>query len=507
MLFNSYDFIFLFFPVAVAGTFIIARWSRLAAAFWLGGASLFFYGVWNPLHVPLLIASIGFNYGCGCLIAAARQADIAHARKVLSLAIAANLVLLGYFKYTNFFVQTINATLQTAMPALDIVMPLGISFFTFTQIAFLVDVYKGQAREISFAHYLLFVTYFPHLIAGPVLHHAQMMPQFRDARTYRPHTRHIAVGLTIFVLGLAKKVLIADNLATFASPIFAAAADGSPLTLLEAWIGALAYTLQLYFDFSGYSDMAIGLSLCLNIRLPMNFDSPYKAASIIDFWRRWHMTLSVFLRDYLYIPLGGGRHGTARRYGNLMATMLLGGLWHGAGWTFVVWGGLHGLYLVINHGWRSFKQRAGMSDGTSDGGRAVQIVSVGLTFMAVVVGWVFFRAESFAAAGTMLAGMAGLNGLGFEAALPATQLATGSACMKIAAGLVLVFCCPNVREIFAHDAPTIDDLAMARQKALPVPLRSLHWKPSAVSALGYSLLFVLCLFNMERVSEFLYFQF
>ena len=502
MLFNSYDFIFLFLPVVVAGTFVIARWSRTAAALWLGCASLYFYGVWNPLHVPLLLASIGFNYGCGRLIGTARQAEPARARKVLSLAILANLALLGIFKYTNFFVETINVTLQAQVPALDIVMPLGISFFTFTQIAFLVDVYKGQAREVSAVHYLLFVTYFPHLIAGPVLHHAQMMPQFRAPSTYRPHIRNIAVGLTIFVLGLAKKVLIADNLATIASPIFAAAAKGAVLTGIEAWMGALAYTLQLYFDFSGYSDMAIGLSLCLNVRLPLNFDSPYKSASIIDFWRRWHITLSVFLRDYLYIPLGGGRHGTTRRYGNLMATMLLGGLWHGAGWTFVVWGGLHGIYLVLNHGWRSLKQRAGIGDG----GKAIQLVSIGLTFMAVVIGWVFFRAESFTAAGTMLAGMAGFHGLGLETALPATQLVTASSAMKIAAGLMLVFCFPNVREIFAQDAPTVEDLTAPRT-TIDTNRLPLRWQPSTVTALGYSLLFVLCLFNMERVSEFLYFQF
>ncbi|WP_309246667.1 MBOAT family O-acyltransferase [Ramlibacter montanisoli] len=284
------------------------------------------------------------------------------------------------------------------------ILPLGISFYTFTQIAFLVDTYQGKVTEFNFFRYALFVTWFPHLIAGPVLHHAEMMPQFARKAVCRIDWQNVAVGLSIFVLGLAKKVLLADSIAEFASPVFDGVKAGAQPMLFEAWVGALAYTLQLYLDFSAYSDMAIGLSLMFNVRLPLNFDSPYKATSIIDFWRRWHMTLSRFLRDYLYIPLGGGRAGNARRYANLMTTMVLGGLWHGAGWTFVVWGTLHGCYLLVNHAWRAFRRRHGWGEG----GRAAALAAGALTFLAVVVGWVFFRADSMASAVTMLQGMTGM---------------------------------------------------------------------------------------------------
>ncbi len=361
-----------------------------------------------------------------------------------------------------------------------------------------------------------------------MLHHKQMMPQFGHADTYRVNMDHVAVGLTIFVLGLAKKVLIADNLAEYATPIFAAASEGHTLMLFEAWVGALAYTLQLYFDFSGYSDMAIGLSLMFNVRLPLNFDSPYKATNIIDFWRRWHMTLSAFLRDYLYIPLGGNRKGPARRYLNLMATMLLGGLWHGAGWTFVIWGGLHGLYLMINHGWREFKTRMGWRDG----GRLAKLGAGALTFLAVVVAWVFFRADSFTSAQSILTGMAGMNGVSlpssletrlasalsnlplispvFEGMFPNTLLNTGNAIGSIAIGLALVWLFPNVRQIMRNYKPTWEDMA---GKSTPAPLpqgmvaRGLVWRPTIIRAWALSTIFLLCVFSLTKVSEFLYFQF
>lgn len=270
MLFNSYSFIFLFLPITFAGMFWLGRYSHRLAALWLGLASLAFYAVWDSRLVLLLLASVAFNYGAGYWIGLNRTADAGkRARHTLIAAISVNLILLGYFKYTNFFIASTNAFFAANIPALDIILPLGISFFTFTQIAFLVDTYRGIAREYNFIHYLLFVTYFPHLIAGPVLHHKQMMPQFASPATYRINAEHVAVGLTIFVLGLAKKVLIADTLADYAGPIFGAANAGERLMLFEAWVGALSYTLQLYFDFSGYSDMAIGLSLIFNVRLPL----------------------------------------------------------------------------------------------------------------------------------------------------------------------------------------------------------------------------------------------
>jgi alginate O-acetyltransferase complex protein AlgI len=314
---------------------------------------------------------------------------------------------LAYFKYANFFIDNVNLALRAAsaseIRALHVALPIGISFFTFTQIAFLVDCYEGKVRERRFVHYLLFVSYFPHLISGPVLHHSQMMPQFRQPETYRLRDNHILTGLFNVAVGLAKKVLFADEFSQYASPIFDAARDGHHLGFVAAWTGALAYTLQIYFDFSGYSDMAIGLSRMLGIDLPLNFDSPYKASSIIDFWRRWHMSLSQFLRDYLYFRLGGNRRGEVRRYANLMMTMLLGGLWHGASWTFVVWGGLHGAYLLVNHAWRA-AAAALPRPGRFVSGLGTFLGSA-LTFLAVVFAWVFFRSATFDGAARLLQGM------------------------------------------------------------------------------------------------------
>lgn len=529
MLFNSYSFIFIYLPAVFAGTFLLGRYSHRLAAIWLGLASLCFYAVWNPSFVMLLVGSVIFNYGAASWIGVeGRKPEGGYARVVTGTAIAANLALLGYYKYANFFIDSSNHFLSLNLAALDVVLPLGISFFTFTQIAFLVDVYRGFAREYNFANYLLFVTYFPHLIAGPVLHHSQMMPQFGNAKTYQINPHNVAIGLTVFVLGLAKKVFIADTLAKGAVPIFSAASVGMPLTFFEAWTGALAYTLQLYFDFSGYCDMAVGISLLFNVKLPINFDSPYKAASIIEFWRRWHMTLSAFLRDYLYIPLGGSRNcSPPRRYANLMITMLLGGLWHGAGWTFIAWGGLHGAYLVANHGWRAIASRAGI-DGA---GRPWRLASVALTFGAVVVGWVFFRADNFQAAWNMLAGMAGLHGVSFPASLdrPLSRIVSPAlhsslrfdgfipsasipsiVFVTLILGFILVWAFPNLQRLLERYRST--------EHAARGPLPVIVWKgemfpifsdPSVVFAISAAVIFFMAVLAIGAggPSEFLYFEF
>src|SRR5258706_2117202 len=311
----------------------------------------------------------------------------------LVLAIAANLGLLAYYKYANLLSLSLGALTGLPTPVFDVLLPIGISFYTFTQIAYLADTYKARRAERSFSAYLLFVTFFPHLIAGPVLHHSEMMPQFlRDQRRVPPAL--ILEGLLLFACGLAKKVLIADSVAPAVNRVFTLA-EMHTLGVGDSWFGALAYAVQIYFDFSGYSDMAIGLGLLFGIRLPLNFNSPYQSTSIVEFWRRWHMTLSRFLRDYLYFPLGGNRHGPARRQLNLMLTMLLGGLWHGAAWTFVVWGGLHGLYLQVNHAWRvavgrnPFLERVLKKFPTT-----TRLLSWGLTFIAVVVAWGVFPART-----------------------------------------------------------------------------------------------------------------
>ncbi|MDK9725448.1 MAG: MBOAT family protein [Sterolibacteriaceae bacterium MAG5] len=510
MLFNSYAFIFGYLPVTLAGFFLLARSSHRLAALWLAAASLFFYGWWNPVFVVLVMASITVNYAFGYAIGHARLTSESQAKTVLTVAVVANLGLLAHFKYANFFIANVSQLTGVELSAVNIVLPLGISFFTFTQIAFLVDVYRGIAREYNFIHYVLFVTYFPHLIAGPVLHHKQMMPQFGHAETYRINLESINVGLTIFIIGLAKKVLLADQFALYANPVFDVVAQGGEPKLIEAWIGALAYTLQLYFDFSGYSDMAIGLSRMFNVKLPQNFDSPYKAPNIIEFWRRWHMTLSTFLRDYLYVPLGGSRKGVLRRYANLMITMLLGGLWHGAGWTFVLWGGLHGVYLVINHGWR----RLTGTDSTSSGWRV--IVGVGLTFVAVVVAWVPFRATDLDAALRMWAGMFGVNGISlssrlaarvpevinqlavFEGLTPLSGLNANEVVMTLPFGLAVIWLLPNTQQWMAKYQPAWD--------AVRSPSKWV-WQLSNKYGIVGGALFALTLLMLTRESAFLYFQF
>jgi alginate O-acetyltransferase complex protein AlgI len=508
MLFNSYPFIFLFLPITFIGFFIIARSSYRLAALWLALASLFFYGMWNPQFVLLLLLSLGFNYGMGYAIGHA-QSNVQSAKnpiQLLVIAIACNLFLLGYFKYSNFFISTANQLVGAHWGLMDIVLPLGISFFTFTQIAFLVDVYRGIAREYNFIHYLLFVTYFPHLIAGPVLHHKQMMPQFGNEATYKLNADNINTGIMIFTIGLFKKVVLADQFALYANPVFNSLSSGRIPNFMEAWVAALAYTLQLYFDFSGYSDMAVGISKMFNVNLPINFDSPYKSKNIIEFWRRWHITLSTFLRDYLYIPLGGNRYGSTRRYVNLMATMLLGGLWHGANWTFVFWGGLHGIYLVINHGWHALHRRLGFPSVVG-----ANLLAGAITFLAVVVAWVFFRASSLDAALCMLKGMVGLGGIEFgkmqfslvspyiNVAMSGLPLPSTPAIVWTLFGLTTVWLMPNSQQVVG--------LGIHFRSALPNNI--LLAKPTVSYAFLFGTLFFISMLTIAsgKVSEFLYFQF
>ena len=445
--------------------------------------------------------------------------DASNGRTLLVVAITTNLLLLGYYKYANFFVSTLAGLDVARFQFAQVVLPLGISFFTFTQIAFLVDAYQGKVKEYNPIHYTLFVTYFPHLIAGPVLHHKEMMPQFSQASTYSIRAENIAVGSTIFLIGLFKKTVLADGVAPYATPVFTAANQGEMISLFEAWSGALAYTLQLYFDFSGYSDMAIGLSRLFGVTLPLNFNSPYKAANIIDFWRRWHMTLSRFLRDYLYVPLGGNRHGAARRYLNLFITMVLGGLWHGAGWTFVAWGALHGAYLMVNHGWIKVRRRVGV--GAGRGSMWGRLGARTLTLIAVIVGWVFFRAESFDVAMRMLAGMFGFHGvslpsvilsgfgplgkflqeLGVKEALGGGTRFVSSYLWIVAVGAIALFA-PNTQQLLERFAPALDHVPTQERGHFEI-----RWQPSMRWAIAIGFLGAAGVLSMSRVSEFLYFQF
>jgi alginate O-acetyltransferase complex protein AlgI len=513
MLFNTYPFIFVYLPIVLAGFFLISRASHVAAICWLGLLSLVFYGYGNPKLVFLLLLSIALNFFAAIYIS---RLSRRYARYLLIITIGANLLCLGVFKYLNFFISTANY-FHAEWPVFNILLPVGISFFTFTQIAFLVDVYRGLAKEPVFIHYLLFVTWFPHLIAGPVLHHSQMMPQFKSATTYRPNWESLAVGSTFFTIGLFKKVVLADEFALFANPLFDGAATGTEPKLLAAWVGAIAYALQLYFDFSGYCDMAIGLSRLFNIKLPLNFDSPYRASSMIDFWRRWHITLSRFLRDYLYVPLGGNRNGQTRRYLNLMITMIFGGLWHGANWTFVLWGALHGGYLLLNHLWRAMLGQRGDSTSRASSRVPVRALSMGLTFTAVIVAWVPFRSESLEATLNIWRGMLGLNGLTLPAALapflpeilrdsasfagfmPELRASTTSIFLWITTGLLIVWCLPNTQQWLALYAPAWD--------AVAVYSRRLTWKPSAAYGLALGIIFAASVMLFKKNSPFLYYQF
>jgi alginate O-acetyltransferase complex protein AlgI len=405
MLFNSPVFLFAFLPVTFTLFFLIGRFSPQSARLWLTFASLFFYAWWNPPYVLLLLVSATFNYALGqALQGGSPLVDTIASRKLLLyVGLMFNVVFLGYFKYFAFLLSIVMGVTGRRFEISDIVLPLAISFYTFQKIAYLVDSYYGKVKEKSFLNYLLFVAFFPQLIAGPIVHYSEMFPQFRDPRTYRVNAANVADGLTIFLLGLAKKVVLADEFARNANAGFNSAASGTDPSLIVAWIAVLAYSLQLYFDFSGYSDMAIGLARMFNLRLPLNFNAPYQATNIIEFWRRWHMTLSRFLRDYVYIPLGGNRRGLAQRYVNVLLTMVIGGLWHGAAWTFVLWGTLHGCYLLVNHLWRTLT-------GGRQGGHFGSTLAHVLTLFAVIFAWVLFRSTSLDAAFRVYKGMLGWNG-------------------------------------------------------------------------------------------------
>ena len=461
MLFNSYEFLLFFLPVTIVGYFALNRTAPGSNA-WLVAASLFFYAWWRAEYLALLAASIAVNFTVGRTIMH-RAAQGRPTQALVTAGVVFDLALLGYFKYANFFAANVAALLGLTQPHLNVILPIGISFFTFTQIAFLVDAHHRKAEEPSLVNYALFVTYFPHLLAGPILHHREMMPQFADTANKRVDFDNMARGLTLLAIGLAKKVLIADTLAQWANEGFAAA---HPLTFADAWLAILCYTMQIYFDFSGYTDMALGMALMMNIRLPQNFDSPYRQRNLREFWRHWHMTLMRFLRDYVYIPLGGSRRGEACTAFALVLTFALGGLWHGANWTFVLWGVANGLGLVAVRLW----SRTGIQ---------LPIAAAwAITFIFVNLAWVLFRAPDISMAGAMLAALLGGRGFAGFTSLPApyTLATLGVACLIV---------------------------AMPRNSNRIVQEMSFRWPLQAATALLLAA-GVLCLGNP---TEFLYFNF
>lgn len=525
VLFNSYQFIFLFLPLTLLVFLFLSSRNQEHSILWLVIASLFFYGWWNPAYLALIILSMLLNYLFGRLLGAQHNHTLNRRRWLLGLGVSLNLATLAYYKYAGFFVQNINAIAGTDFNLESIILPLAISFFTFQQIAYLVDAYRGITREYRFIHYALFVTFFPQLIAGPIVHHKEMLPQFLKSPSSRKVVENISIGITIFAIGLFKKTVLADNAALYASPVFSAADAGGELSFLVAWGGALAYTMQLYFDFSGYSDMAIGAARMFGIKLPLNFHSPYKATSIVEFWRRWHMTLSRFLRDYLYIPLGGNKRGPFNRYRNLFLTMLLGGLWHGAGWTFVAWGALHGFYLIVNHAWH--RGRAALFGDNRVASPVGKLAGWLLTFVAVIVGWVLFRATSFSSALTILEGMAGLNGVELPNAIVArlggvgeqlrawgmgTYLGGGSQFMWtwLWVGLLTLAAIlfPNTQQIMSRFEPALTPYKHPESAAHSLPtLLPFKWRPTGAWAVMMGLIATLGVLALTSVSEFLYFQF
>lgn len=481
MLFNSYPFIFIFLPLTLLIFFIFAKFHNTkAASIFLTIASLAFYSYWDIRYLPLLLCSILFNFVIGSFVSKK------HSKSLLFLGVVANLALLGYFKYTGFFISTINNIFGLSVLVPKIILPLGISFFTFTQTAFLVDAYRGETENYSFFNYSLFVTFFPHLIAGPILYHKDIIPQFSKLRNFVFSHKNMALGIAMFAIGLFKKVIIADTIAPWVNLVFS---KPEAVSFIEAWIGAIGYTLQLYFDFSGYSEMALGLGLMFNIHLPVNFNSPYKSLSIIDFWRRWHITLSSFLKNYLYIPLGGNRHGEIKRMRNLFITMLLGGLWHGAGWTYIVWGGMHGMYLVVNHTWAKLHRKI------------PNAISWVLTFLSVVVGWVVFRAGTLHEAFAILQAMIGMKGVMLPYKI--FNLFTPISKMPLFFPGQFKVLDANTKYLILLPILFIACIALPN----PQQLLAKYFRPNLKWALAIGMILLICLINFTNVTEFLYFQF
>jgi D-alanyl-lipoteichoic acid acyltransferase DltB (MBOAT superfamily) len=511
MLFNSFSFIYAFLPLALGGFFLLGRLRHEFALSWLFFCSLFFYSWWDWRYLPLLLASILFHYIVG--LALIRTQDL-NRKYVLYSAIVVDLALLVYFKYTDMFILTWNRIANDTIGYANIILPLGISFFTFTQIAYLVDVSENKVKEFSFLRYGLFVTYFPHLIAGPVLHHNEMMPQFSRNKIFTFKPSWFGLGTAVFCIGLAKKVLLADNISQYSNSVFADGFDGG---VFGAWIGVLAYSFQLYFDFSGYSDMAVGLSMMIGVRLPINFFSPYKSRSISEFWRRWHMTLSRFLRDYLYIRLGGNRRGRIRRYLNLIITMFLGGLWHGAGWNFALWGLLHGTYLCIHEIWRVSIGRL-LPDS-----KLYRCFCVSFTFLSVVWAWVPFRASSIDSSIEIWLAMIGAKGIllpeVFFSSFPSLSPVFEEIGIKrmtgggseftfgliwIIIGALVAFFAPNTYQLFRGYSIALVDSSFLSEIRGRVGA-SIRLTPVFAVLLG--LLFALSMLFVSRPAQFLYFQF
>ena len=543
MLFNSSEFLFIFLPLALTGFYWLGSRSRRAALRWLIVVSLAFYAWWRPVNVLIIAPSILVNFGFAWILLRLnhREASRRASNVTLSLGILFNVLFLGFFKYTDFFSSTINDVFGANLVLRHFILPLGISFITFQKIAFLVDVQAGRVRSFTFQDYCTFVLFFPQLIAGPIVHYREMMPQFH-ATACRLDKQNVAVGLTLLCFGLFKKIVLADNIAVLVTPIYDNATAGGTTSFVLAWMGAIGFTLQLYFDFSGYTDMALGLARFFGIRLPPNFDSPLRASSIIDYWLRWHMTLTRFLTAYIYNPLTlwltrrryekgkpgfSGRGATFGAFVSLLIfptiiTMAVSGLWHGAGYGFIIWGLLHGVYLTINHGWRVVA--AWLWPDRQSYERIIKPAGCVLTFGAVTIAMIFFRSATIMSALDLLKGIIGLHGI----ALPQSffdhvgPLATVFQSVGVSADVswsgdvftktaiwifVLLFialACPNTLEILGRYEPA---LGVKRQSAKFVFGRVPEWGTSLPWAIAMSVVAALAIGSIGGPSEFLYWNF
>jgi len=514
MLFSSYQFLLIFLPLCWVLFRLSLRFGRIDLVIRiLTACSLGFYAYWNPWHVPIIVGSILCNYGISLRIIAGTT----NTRSWLWLGIVANLMLIVFFKYSGFLISNVNILTGGSLEVLTFVLPLGISFFTFQQIAYLVDTVRGDPPARSLWEYSLFVLFFPHLIAGPIVHPKVLLPQFRQPENFRRFEPWMPQGIALFSIGLFKKVVIADSLAPDADRVFEIAANNPVLlSAFDAWAGVLSYSLQIYFDFSGYSDMAIGLGLMFGILLPQNFNSPYQSTSIVDFWRRWHMTLSAFLRDYLYIAMGGNRHGGARRYLNLILTMLIGGLWHGANWTFVVWGGIHGACLAINHAWSRVSAR--LPSAFTPPQAVSRAWGWAATMFVVCMAWVMFRSETVDSALSVYRALFAIDGLSlprsasgvlgdaasggflrFDGLSPSRLFLDPPGTLALIVALIAaVVWLPNASGALARS----ESNAEGATQLCVVP-----WVSTTSGAIATAVIFAIGFFSLGRVQAFLYFQF
>lgn len=501
MLFNSFGFLLLFFPFTLCGFYSLAGLKNLRIVqAWLIVCSLFFHAYWRASYTWLFVVSMTINYFLG-RICSLKPDNVRNGFNLPKLAVISgivfNLGLLAYFKYLNFLANILSSTTGYFVDVGEIILPLAISFYTFQQIAYLADMYRDKGKvHYTLREYVSYLAFFPHLIAGPIVRHQVLIKQLNNLDLLSFRTKNVLSGLVIIFIGLFKKVILADSAAMYVNPIFATVAHGLPVGMIDAWLAAVLFSFVIYFDFSGYSDMAIGLARTFNVRFPENFCSPYKSASIIEFWQRWHITLSLFLRDYLYFSLGGNRKGKFRQSGNLLMTMLLGGLWHGAGWNFVIWGGLHGIYLIIAHAWRGWAGRKLFF------GRGLAKT---LTFLAVAIAWVFFRANTTSEAKLILIGMSGKNGLYSLVDLPSGYFDNGIL-SAIALCIVLLFivnCLPNTQQFMRLFRPVIGSTS----RNLSGVFNRLVWQFNFQTIALTILIACYVMTKLDNIQAFIYFRF